>query len=174
MKNNIDQIFKNHLNWDLDEPNSGHKNRFLLKLKTQKPKKNKQLWISLSIAAALIFGFGIMFFNTFNLDSEVELSLQVQQNQDYFSSVINSELKNLKKNKNPQTIIIIEDALKEMEVLEKDYEDLKKEVEKNGENKQIIFAMITNMQTRISFIKNVFIQVEQINKIKTNKHEQII
>ena len=58
---------------------------------------------------------------------------------------------------------MIEDALLEMERLEKDYELLKIEIRKNGENKQIVFAMITNMQTRISFIKQVFEQVEQLN-----------
>lgn len=58
---------------------------------------------------------------------------------------------------------MIEDALQEMERLEKDYESLKIEIRKNGENKQIVFAMITNMQTRISFIKQVLEQVEQIN-----------
>ena len=58
---------------------------------------------------------------------------------------------------------MIEDALLEMEQLEKDYESLKIEIRKNGENKQIVFAMITNMQTRISFIKQVLEQVEQLN-----------
>jgi hypothetical protein len=58
---------------------------------------------------------------------------------------------------------MIEDALQEMERLEKDYESLKIEIRKNGENKQIVFAMITNMQTRISFIKQVLEQVEQLN-----------
>ena len=58
---------------------------------------------------------------------------------------------------------MIEDALLEMERLEKDYESLKIEIRKNGENKQIVFAMITNMQTRISFIKQVLEQVEQLN-----------
>jgi hypothetical protein len=59
--------------------------------------------------------------------------------------------------------MMIEDALLEMERLEKDYESLKIEIRKNGENKQIVFAMITNMQTRISFIKQVLEQVEQLN-----------
>jgi hypothetical protein len=69
----------------------------------------------------------------------------------------------LKKLENSATKMMIEDALLEMERLEKDYELLKIEIRKNGENKQIVFAMITNMQTRISFIKQVFEQVEQLN-----------
>ena len=69
----------------------------------------------------------------------------------------------MKKLENPETKMMIEDALLEMERLEKDYESLKIEIRKNGENKQIVFAMITNMQTRISFIKQVLEQVEQLN-----------
>ena len=81
-------------------------------------------------------------------------------------------MKNLQQHENPETAILINDALKEMETLEKDYESLKNEIIKNGENKQIVFAMITNMQTRISFIKTVLEQVEQINKLKTNTNEK--
>jgi hypothetical protein len=59
-----------------------------------------------------------------------------------------------------------------MEVLEKDYQKLKEEIGKNGENKQILYAMITNMQTRISFIKSVLEQVEDINKINNIEDEK--
>jgi hypothetical protein len=45
---------------------------------------------------------------------------------------------------------------------------------KNGENKQIVFAMITNMQTRISFINTVLKQVENINKINNIEDEKHI
>ena len=172
MENNIHNLFDKHSNWDLEEPNNGHENRFLSKLKAQEPKKKNKLWIPITIAASFILGFGIMYFNGFNAQPEVVFSPQVQETQDYFSTVINSELKNLKKQENHQTKILIEDALKEVEMLEKDYESLKKEIRKNGENKQIVFAMITNMQTRISFIKNVLEQVEQINNFKTDKNEK--
>jgi hypothetical protein len=77
----------------------------------------------------------------------------------------------LKKKETPQSKALINDALKQMEALEKDYENLKQEIIKNGENKQIIYAMITNMQTRISFIKSVLDQVETINKLKIEANE---
>ena len=61
-----------------------------------------------------------------------------------------------------------------MQSLEKDYENLKQEIIKNGENKQIIYAMITNMQTRITFIKSILEQVETINTIEVTNHENTI
>ncbi|GAB3715219.1 anti-sigma factor [Flavobacterium koreense] len=173
--NNLNQLFENQNNWDFEEPNLGHEKRFLDKLKKQQPKKKKFNWIPLSIAASLLLGFGILIFNhTNNQTEEVAFSPQVQETHDYFSSVINNELATLKKNETPQSKALINDAMNEMVSLEKDYQNLKDEIAKNGENKQIVFAMITNMQTRISFIKSVLEQVEDINKINKIEDEKHI
>ncbi|WP_298136540.1 anti-sigma factor [Flavobacterium sp.] len=170
--NNLNQLFENQNNWDFEEPNFGHEKRFLDKLKKQQPKKKKINWLPLSIAASLLLGFGIVLFNyTNNQTEEVAFSPQVQETHDYFSSVINNELASLKKQETPQSKALITDAMKEMESLEKDYQNLKEEIAKNGENKQIVFAMITNMQTRISFIKSVLEQVENINNLKNETNE---
>ncbi|WP_298115815.1 anti-sigma factor [Flavobacterium sp.] len=170
--NNLNQLFENQNNWDFEEPNFGHEKRFLDKLKKQQPKKKKINWLPLSIAASLLLGFGIVLFNyTHNQTEEVAFSPQVQETHDYFSSVINNELASLKKQETPQSKALITDAMKEMESLEKDYQNLKEEIAKNGENKQIVFAMITNMQTRISFIKSVLEQVENINNLKNKTNE---
>jgi hypothetical protein len=172
--NNINQLFENKDNWDFKEPNPGHKKRFLDKLRQQQP-KNKFNWIPLSMAASLLLGFGIVLFNSINNQTEeVVFSPQVQETHDYFSSVINTELATLKKQETPQSKALINDAMKEMEFLENDYQNLKEEITKNGENKQIVFAMITNMQTRISFIKSVLEKVETINKFKNNEDEKHI
>lgn len=172
--NTLNQLFENQNNWDFEEPNLGHEKRFLDKLRKQQPKK-KFNWIPLSIAASLLLGFGIVLFNyTNNQTKEVVFSPQVQETHDYFSSVINNELATLKKQETPQSKALINDAMKEMELLENDYQNLKEEIAKNGENKQIVFAMITNMQTRISFIKSVLEQVETINKFKNIEDEKHI
>lgn len=161
--NDIDKLFENQ-DWDLEIPNAGHEQRFLKKIKKKKPKK-ENYWLSISIAASLLLCLGLFFFyNQKQQETRVALSPQVQETQDYFASVINSELSNLKNQETPQSKALIKDALLQMKSLEKDYENLKIEINKNGENKQIIYAMITNMQTRISFIKSVLDQVETINK----------
>jgi arginine decarboxylase-like protein len=171
----MNQLFENQNNWDFEEPNLGHEKRFLDKLKKQQPKKKKFNWLPMSIAASLLLGFGVLIFNyTNNQTEEVVFSPQVQETHDYFSSVINNELATLKKQETPQSKALINDAMKEMESLENDYQNLKVEIAKNGENKQIVFAMITNMQTRISFIKSVLEQVEDINKINKIEDEKHI
>lgn len=168
--NNLNTLFENQNNWDFEEPTPGHEKRFLDKLKKQQPKK-KVNWMPLSIAASLLLGFGIFYFIQ-NKTEEIVFSPQVQETHDYFSSVIQSELEQLKKNETPQSKKLITDAMIEMQSLEKDYNNLKLEIAKNGENKQIVYAMVTNMQTRISFIKSVLDQVDTINNLKTNNDEK--
>jgi hypothetical protein len=173
-KDKIEGLFDNQDNWDFEVPNQGHEKRFLDRLNKQQPKQ-KTNWIPLSIAASLLIFLSVLYMNdTLESKNEVVFSPQVRETQDYFSSVINAELETLKKNETPQSKALIYDAMKEMEVLEKDYENLKNEIVKNGENKQIIYAMITNMQTRISFIKSVIDQVETINNLKTETNENYI
>jgi len=173
--NNLNQLFENQNNWDFEEPNFGHEKRFLDKLNKQQPKKKKFNWIPISIAASLLLGFGILIFNYTNNQTEaIAFSPQVQETHDYFSSVIRNELESLKNQETPQSKTLINDAMNEIESLEKDYQNLKVEISKNGENKQIVFAMITNMQTRISFIKSVLEQVETINKINKIEDEKHI
>jgi uncharacterized protein YsxB (DUF464 family) len=159
---NLEAIFNTH-NWDIEEPLVGHEKRFSEKLNAFKPKKKKNYWIAIGIAASFLLGISILYFTSLSQEKEVVFSPQVQETHDYFSSILKVEVSNLKKLENPATKMMIEDALLEMERLEKDYESLKIEIRKNGENKQIVFAMITNMQTRISFIKQVLEQVEQLN-----------
>jgi len=169
----INQLFEDQNNWDFEEPNNGHEKRFLKKLKSQQPKKKRNWMIPISIAASLLLVFGLFyFFNSSKTSQEVVFSPQVQETHDYFSSVINSELATLKEKETPQSKALISDAMKQMSDLESDYEKLKLEIAKNGENKQIVYAMITNMQTRISFIKSVLDQVENINKLKIETNEK--
>ncbi|WP_298391635.1 anti-sigma factor [Flavobacterium sp.] len=173
---NLNQLFENQNNWDFEEPETGHEKRFLEKLNKQKPSKKKKLnWIPLSIAASLLLGFGIILFLVNNpTTEEVVLSPQVQETHDYFSSVIRNELTQLKNQETPQSKALITDAMKELESLEDDYHNLKVEIANNGENKQIVFAMLTNLQTRISFIKTVLEQVEEINNLNTLDDEKHI
>ena len=167
---NINELFEGTTNWDFESPESGHEKRFLEKLQVTKLKKRN--WIPLSLVASLFLSFGVMlYFYSNSQQEEIQLSPQVQETQDYFSSVIQSELKNLKEQKNPMTKVLITDALHEMKKLETDYEKLKKEIAKNGENKQVVFALITNMQTRISFLQQVMEQVDQLNNFNTDKNE---
>ena len=49
-----------------------------------------------------------------------------------------------------------------------------KEVQKNGENKQIIYAMISNLQTRISFLQTVLKRIEENENLKNTTDEKTL
>lgn len=170
--NNLNSFFENQENWDFEEPTIGHEKRFLAKLQLQNPKKKSHSTLY-AVAASVVLAFGLLFFYyQKNTTPEVVFSPQVQETHDYFSAIINTNLETLKEKETPQNKVLIADALKQMNALEQDYENLKLEIAKNGENKQIVYAMITNMQTRISFIKSVLDQVETINKLKIDSNEK--
>ena len=172
-KQSFNSEFENQ-NWDVQNLSAGHEKRFLRKLKQKKASK-QTFWKPLAIACSLVIGFGLVYYVSNSIinqsTTEVVFSPKVQQTNDYFSSIIKTELTTLKQNETPQSKQLIADALIEMERLEQDYDKLKLEIKKNGENEQIIYALITNMQTRITFLKNVLDQVHSLNK---KNYENII
>ncbi len=172
---NLDTLFDKLQNqWDFEELESGHEMRFLQK---QKSKPKKKFWIPMSVAASILIIVGFFtFFNppqakAKNLDFA---SAQTREADSVFTAVINVELQKLKSDDSPQNKKIIEDALQQMNTMDADYEKIKQELIKNGENKQIIYAMISNLQIRISFLENVMKQIEKNNKIKYPSDEKII
>ena len=165
-KQHFNELFNNQ-NWDFESPASGHEKRFLKKLKQKKTKK-QLFWKPIAIACSITLVVGLVYFTTNAIQKHnadhVVFSKEVQQTNDYFASIIKTELSNLKQNETPQSKKVIADAIIELELLEQDYNNLKLEIKKNGENKQIIYALITNMQIRITFLKNVLDQVQTLNK----------
>ncbi|WP_248574804.1 anti-sigma factor [Flavobacterium sp. H122] len=165
------EFFKTE-NWDIEEPILGHEKRFLQKLGQQKPKQ-KRFPLRIVASIAFILGSAAMFL-IINQKTTVQLSPETQKTQDYFTSVIEKELTELKSRETPENKKIINDALIQLEILEKDYKKLKIEIANKGENKQIIYALLTNMQTRISFIQSVMEQLEHINQLKNNQNENTL
>lgn len=59
-----------------------------------------------------------------------------------------------------------------MKLLDNDYNKIIIELQKNGENKMIINALISNLQTRISFLQNVLQHIETNEKLISIKDEK--
>ena len=170
---NIDDLF-NHFNgeWDIDEPNAGHEDRFLDRLSGKKKKTSLLYKIAVPAAAAIILLVGIMLTYTPNNSHEqMAVSPKVKETQVYFSTIINKELAKVEKENSPETKIFVQNAMVRMQELEKDYDKITHDLARKGENKQLIHAMITNLQTRISFLEDVLARIEKIKKIKESYHE---
>lgn len=157
--------------WDVQELENNHEIRFLDKLNSKTEKKSKRnYFISMAIAASIVVLLSISFFYDSNAaSSELKFaSKETKQTDSIFTVLIEKELEKIKEKKSPENEKIIADALKQMRTLDSDYQKIIKELETNGESKQIIYAMISNLQTRISFLQNV------LQHIEDNENRKII
>ena len=158
----LDSLFeKFKQQWDIEEIREEHQQRFRSKLKVKK--RSKSILIPLFIAASIVLLLGISFIYNADIKSgELQFaSKETKHTDSIFTVIINKELEKLNEKRSPANKRIITDALKQMKILDQDYEKIKKELETNGENKQIIYAMLSNLQTRISFLQNVLQHIEK-------------
>ena len=172
---NLDQLFEKFKNqWDVQEMNSDHQLDFLNKLNNKKrPKKN--YYAVLGIAASIVLLLGISVFYNNEKPKEYKFaSKETKRTDSIFSILIDNELVKLKEKSSPENEQIIKDALKQMKVFDTDYQKIINELEKNGENKQIIYAMINNLQTRISFLQTVLQRIEENENLKNTTHEKTL
>lgn len=173
--NNSNEMF-NHFKgqWDTEEPLVGHEDRFLNRLEKKKNKgKGLIYWITMPAAAAIAVIVTLLFtFSPTAKNSKVaSLSPKTEETQVYFASIINTELEKVKQENSPETKKLVQDALIHMQELESDYEKITHELANKGESRQLIHAMITNLQTRISFLEDVLVKIENIKKIKETYYE---
>lgn len=178
----IETLFSN-LNgaFDLEEPDTGHAQRFFEKLEHHNNqgtahKNSKRLFSKplLVIAASLILCFGLFFFlrQTTEVHDLANVSPELSQAQDFFITAINSELKKIKALKTPDHEALIADALKQLELLENNYERLRIDLGESGNDKRVIYAMINNFQGRINILENVLNTIEELKALQPSEHEQ--
>lgn len=172
---NLENLFERlHDQWDMHEPDENHYDRFLEKQNRRQSRRN--YWTTLSIAASVILILGMFTFYKADKPSDdfVFASKETRQTDSIFTAMIKMELNKVQQKKSPLNEKIIADALVQMKILDEDYEKIKQELLKNGENKQIIHAMIRNLQTRISFLENVLEHLESNEKLQNATDEKII
>ncbi|HET8854509.1 MAG TPA: DUF4179 domain-containing protein [Salinimicrobium sp.] len=177
---NLEELFQG-LDFDVTEPKDGHQQRFEEKLKGSSKKNTRSsgiipLWLPWMAVAACFLIAVVLFGNTLNpsLDAQGELasvSPEMAETQDFYASVINKELYRLEQEKTPETEAIVQDALKQLEILENDYNKLKTDLVKSGQDQRVIYAMISNFQKRIDLLNQVLEKVNTINTLKISPHE---
>lgn len=184
MKNNdFDDLFEG-LNFDIEEPHPGHKERFFKKLDNRfdtpdKKGKVRSLWAPvISIAASFLLAFFLLgeFIAPASAKNSdlASISPEMKQTQEFYSNLITKELNAIDAEKTPETEAIVNDALKQMEKLENNYEELKKDLVNSGKDNRVIHAMIQNFQQRIDLLNNVLTQIENIKSLKNQNHENNI
>ena len=183
-KDNNDILFEElRSEFDFENPSLGHQERFISKLKkqnsetVQKASNQLNFWKPfLSIAASLLICFSIITLlkPREKIKDLANVSPEMTQTQNFFSTAISEELEKLNNERAPETDVLINDALKQMKILEKEYESLKIDLTESGYDKRVIYAMITNFQTRINILKNALETIENVKQLKQNNNENSI
>ena len=179
-KDDIDTIFEALENeFDVDMPNTGHQNRFLEKLNQQNnvivdnASRKTNYWKPfLAVAASIVLCFSIF---TVMQQQEPEIkdlasvSPELSRTQDFFTLAIQNELVTLETERSPETEELIDDALKQLKVLESDYAKLQIALTESGDDKRVVHAMISNFQNRIDVLNHVLENIEEIKTFKQNE-----
>ncbi|OUR91051.1 hypothetical protein A9Q87_11280 [Flavobacteriales bacterium 34_180_T64] len=183
-KTTIDNLFEDLNNtFDIEVPNLGHQNRFLDKLNNQDQTvvKNNVVKINywkplMAIAASIVICVSL--FTITQLEPEIKdlasVSPELAETQDFFTATIAKELATLNSERSPETSVLIDDAMKQLNILETEYKSLKVDLTESGDDKRVIYAMISNFQTRIEILQNVLINIEDVKQFKQNKNEDTI
>lgn len=180
-KNTINDLFKNlDGEFDIEMPNTGHEQRFLDKLNQKNTivsnsAKATSFWKPfLAVAASIILCFSVF---TIMQSQEPELldlasvSPEMEQTQSFFTIAIEQELTALEAERSPETEEMVNDAMKELRILEGEYNSLKIDLTESGNDKRVIYAMIANFQNRINVLKTVLEHIEEVKNFKNNQNE---
>ncbi len=180
MKDKLDKIFKELENqFDVEEPNIGHFNRFEAKLNRSDKsisKKRFKLISYVAIAASVVLLFGVWLGASFSSPGMelASISSEMEETQSYFITTIERELETIEEERNGDTEQIINDALTQLNILEEQYLSLTLDLKESTEDKRIIYAMISNFQQRIEILQNLLIRIEDVKQFKNQNNEKYV
>jgi len=180
MKDKLEQRFRElEGQFDTEEPDFGHFNRFEAKLaknKAKQPKWNPRSWTWIAVAASIALLFGV-WFGGYSAKTGLELadvSPQMEETQSFFVSTIQNEIENINLKRNDENQHIIDDAFKQLNKLEDNYKNLTLELDTSNKDKRIIYAMISNFQQRIEVLQYLLQQLDELEQLKTGNHDNKI
>ena len=185
-KDTINELFEKLENdFDIAEPRYGHEQRFLIKLNKEKEEAKPSrsffgniFWKpALAIAATLVICFSLLTVfqqNDPELMDLASVSPEMSETQSFFMATISNELAALESERTPETEKLIDDAMKELKILEDVYQNLKVELTESGNDQRVIYAMINNFQNRIDVLKTVLEHIEEVKTFKNNQNENTI
>ena len=174
MKNTMEDFFKNNrAEFDLNEPNVGHFERFqarLEKIDETPKKKGGTPWYILAVAASvlLFFGYWMGNYNQNGVNKGIELadvSPEMEETQNFYLATIQKEVEEIRTKKTTANQKIIDDAFVQLEILETNYRKLTLELKESNADKRVIYAMITNFQNRLSVLQNLMDQLEEFEEL---------
>lgn len=173
----LDTVFKRlEGSFDMEETPTGHEQRFMERLQNQPEEKNSRFgwWKPLSIAATVVLLITLGLAKGDPVPESADLasiSPEMEETQSFFTTTINHELEKLKSLHSEDTDDLVEDALAQLDRLEVEYDQLKVDLLESGNDKRVVYAMISNLQNRVDLLEQVINTIEEIKILKTNENE---
>ena len=120
-KDNLDQLFDSFKNdFDIEEPNADHRQRFVAKLNTQNNPEvvtiafHRNIWKPIVAVAASIVLIVTLFVggqqDVYAKDL-ASISPEMAETQSFFTNTISNELSKFEKESNPESKLLIKDAM---------------------------------------------------------------
>lgn len=174
MDDNLYEFF-NENDFDVNEPHSGHFDRFERKLNSKNEKSISWKWMSITASVILFIGFSLGSFQEKKQYDLADVSPKMAEAQSFFVNTINQELKEIEKYRSLDTEVFIENTLDKLEELEEEYNIFIADLNVHENKISIVQAMIDNYQKRLTLLQNLLFHLESENptKIKTQSYEII-
>jgi len=171
--------------FDIENPDLGHQQRFLAKMQSQDQKLTgitsiplkRNLWrpfIGIAASIALLVSVFVVIQQDPKINDLASVSPEMSETQNFFTTAIAEELNKLESERSPETEALIKDAMAQMSILETEYETLKVDLTESGDDNRVIYAMITNFQNRINLLQSVLENIEIIKQLKQDPNENSI
>lgn len=169
MEKRIEDFFKDKRSeFDFAEPAIGHFERFQARLEEQGRESGSRRgipWYFLAIAASVLLVFGYWLGN-YNAPKGLELadvSPKMEETQNFYVATIQREMAEINSKKTEANQKIIDDAFKQLDILEADYRNLTLELKESNADKRVIYAMISNFQRRLEVLQNLMDRLEEFD-----------
>lgn len=182
MKDSLEEYIKNNReSFDLHEPSPEIWNR--ISNKSDKNNFSKYTWLSIAASVLVIISVSIFYYslnnqNTINkisasIDStQYSLPTEIQEAEVFYTTLINKKMLELGSLENSDQELMT-DVNNDFSQLDSIYIDLKKELNSNVANEELIEAMIQNYRTKLSILEELLTTIQSKNIAQNENNKQV-
>lgn len=181
MARDIRELFKDAKATNEKMPEN-HQKRFLEKLEKALPKKRKNRfsWLQMAASLVLLLGLGFGAYHYFQPEKPIEVattktaeiktlgdvSPALKKVEDYYLASINLELSKMEYT--PETKAVFDGYLLQLNELDKEYQRLSVELTESGPSELTVNALIDNLKFRLNLLHRLR---TQLNELQTSDNQ---